>query len=68
MNHSKMNHTTKDFGANPFKTFEMRETEFSTHLKDLDKPFASLSNKVKLLKKLPMSSSKNINLLKEKYA
>jgi len=66
MDHAKLYHTARDIGNNPFKIFEMRETEFKSHISDLNKPFALLSNKVKFLKRLPLSSSKNLNQSKEK--
>jgi len=67
MNHAKLCQTARE-GTNPFKIFEMRETEFKSYISDLNKPFAMLSNKVKMLKKLPLSSSKNINHLIDKSA
>lgn len=36
----------------------MRETEFKMHISDLNKPFSQLSNKVKLLRKLPHANQK----------
>ena len=52
--------------SNPFKIFEMRETEFKSYISDLNKPFAMLSNKVKMLKRLPLNSSKATNNLMNK--
>jgi len=56
MDHTK--YKTAREGSNPFKIFEMRETEFKSYISDLNKPFSMLSNKVKMLKRLPGSSSK----------
>lgn len=64
MDHAK--YKTARESSNPFKIFEMRETEFKSYISDLNKPFSMLSNKVKMLKRLPLSSSKTSNNLSDK--
>lgn len=67
MNHTKLYQTARDISSlNPFKVFEMRESEFKDHINDLNKPFALLSNKVGQMKKAPLMSKTSNNFGEKK--
>jgi len=67
MDHSKLYQTARDISSlNPFKVFEMRESEFKDHITDLNKPFALLSNKIGLMRKTPQFMSKTSTNFGEK--